>query len=765
VDNSSLEPRPLDESGERLDSWKEIASHLRRSVRSVQRWEAEEGMPVHRHQHEKRSTVYAFESELDVWWKERGAILADRDLTDEATLTTGPGGAESVSDVGQGASIPEISRPSSRRLPRAALVRTGFALAVLAVGVVTWLSRDGSGATAGSLRPLPFKARDWVLVAGFENRSGQPLFDGTLEYALARELSNSRYVNVVPPQRVGEALRLMRKPLDTRVDAGLGREVCLRDGDIRALITGRIERFGSKYLLSVELVDPSEGTSMASAAEEAVRDNDLLPAVRRISDRVRTMLGENPPLVQGGKGNLLKVTTPSLRALQLYSEADTLIAAGNSAAAEELLRQAVAEDPEFASAHIHLAHAMNNQGRPKEDFLPSAETAYRLSDQTTERERYFIRASYYDLHGQKEKAVAAYEALLSIHPDHIWGTNNLMPYWEELGRDEDAARLAARQADLRPKNFETNVHAAWRLARVEADSPRARTYVGRARELASPAVMQEVPGEAAWLELFPAYERWLEGDATGALAIAASLERKVESLPSSSARPEGAFAELGTFFQTVGRLGTAEEFFSRISPPSNSLTALSLIRGNEKELNPLSRALVAHTNSMDPYIVILLVRRGRLDEAERVLAEKERKSLLTRLGLLEALRGEVAMARGRVSEAIYHLRRSLEETGLAGRPGSWLGRETLAVALDRQGDLSSAIQVLEDGSRWKRHATFAFLSHGAFWTRYQALLARLYRRAGRAAEAQRVEAELSKLLAVADADHPILLELQQSQRS
>jgi hypothetical protein len=62
----------------RLDSWKEIAAHLKRTVRTVQRWERNEGLPVHRHLHARASSVYARKSEIDAWWnresgqKERG---------------------------------------------------------------------------------------------------------------------------------------------------------------------------------------------------------------------------------------------------------------------------------------------------------------------------------------------------------------------------------------------------------------------------------------------------------------------------------------------------------------------------------------------------------------------------------------------------------------------------------------------------------------------------------------------------------------------
>jgi len=60
--------------GDRLDSWKEIATYLRRSVRTVTRWERE-GLPVHRHLHSKAGTVYAYKSELDAWWNARGSKL------------------------------------------------------------------------------------------------------------------------------------------------------------------------------------------------------------------------------------------------------------------------------------------------------------------------------------------------------------------------------------------------------------------------------------------------------------------------------------------------------------------------------------------------------------------------------------------------------------------------------------------------------------------------------------------------------------------
>ena len=60
---------------DRLDGWKEIAAYLRRDVRTVQRWEKEEDLPIQRHLHSRLGTVYAYKPELDAWWNNRGTDL------------------------------------------------------------------------------------------------------------------------------------------------------------------------------------------------------------------------------------------------------------------------------------------------------------------------------------------------------------------------------------------------------------------------------------------------------------------------------------------------------------------------------------------------------------------------------------------------------------------------------------------------------------------------------------------------------------------
>ena len=64
---------------DRLDSWKEIAAYLKRDVTTAQRWEKREGMPVHRHLHDKVGSVYASRAELDAWVRSRNLPVGQED--------------------------------------------------------------------------------------------------------------------------------------------------------------------------------------------------------------------------------------------------------------------------------------------------------------------------------------------------------------------------------------------------------------------------------------------------------------------------------------------------------------------------------------------------------------------------------------------------------------------------------------------------------------------------------------------------------------
>jgi eukaryotic-like serine/threonine-protein kinase len=114
--NEPPSPTPFGESrpDNFLDSWKQIAAYLERDVRTVQRWEKKEGLPVHRQIHEKLGTVYAYKSEIDAWWRERRAKLSSSPESGEKAggprIVAWPGTAEIPDEEPDATSQPRRAR-------------------------------------------------------------------------------------------------------------------------------------------------------------------------------------------------------------------------------------------------------------------------------------------------------------------------------------------------------------------------------------------------------------------------------------------------------------------------------------------------------------------------------------------------------------------------------------------------------------------------------------------------------------------------------
>ena len=410
-------------------------------------------------------------------------------------------------------SEPYDAVPDRPWLRRVALSGLGVIVLVLTGALAAWrfgglpLGPHARGASLG------FAARDWVLVASFENRTGEALLDGTIEAAFERELANSRFVNVAPRVRIEDTLRLMGRPADTRVDAKIGREISMRDGGIRAILAGRLERLGPAYLLSAVVLDPADGAATASVSEEAAAASDLSRALRRLSNGVREALGESRQAVHQDDRRLERVTTPSLTALRLYTDSYRLGDRGDWRPALEFARQAVREDPAFAAAQIWLAWTLQRNAAPAADVEAAAARAVQLADNATEQERHWIIGSYHSLRREFEKAIPQYELLLRLDPDHRWTLNNLTTAYRTVGRLEDVERLAvhsARLADLRPTSVAENYSAGVALMRRQ-NFEGARRYFTRVKQLTTGS---DLPAADLWpgtyARLAPAYEAWFK---------------------------------------------------------------------------------------------------------------------------------------------------------------------------------------------------------------------------------------------------------------
>src|SRR5271155_3890397 len=150
-------------SPDRLDSWKEIAAYLKREVRTVQRWEKAEGLPVRRHQHDKLSSVFAYRSELESWWHERQQVLEKE--------------PEPVEEVERAilpdAAAQELPQKPAEQAPEHKLSRS--AAATLAVVVVLVLSLGLAYALQKYRSSAPLiSAKTRLVVLPFRNLNGDP---------------------------------------------------------------------------------------------------------------------------------------------------------------------------------------------------------------------------------------------------------------------------------------------------------------------------------------------------------------------------------------------------------------------------------------------------------------------------------------------------------------------------------------------------------------------------------------------------------------
>jgi eukaryotic-like serine/threonine-protein kinase len=174
------------------------------------------------------------------------------------------------------------------------------------------------------------------------------------------------------------------------------------------------------------------------------RDIALIPALDRLSKQLRRRIGESLRSVEASPP-LAQVTTPSLAALQSYTQAVHLTAReGESARVIALLEDAIRLDTAFSEAYRSLANALGNLGEQRERQLAMFTRAYHYRDRLPDRERHHLLASYYDGVGEPEKSVLALQTLLATYPHDGVALANLGAHYMTLGEYARVEELTRR---------------------------------------------------------------------------------------------------------------------------------------------------------------------------------------------------------------------------------------------------------------------------------------------------------------------------------
>jgi tetratricopeptide (TPR) repeat protein len=315
------------------------------------------------------------------------------------------------------------------------------ALGVAAVGY-TAMRLLGIGPVGTLVASGRLSERDRLVVADFDNRTTDASLGGSVTEAFRIDLGQSPVVRILSTAEVGDALTRMKRDPATPVTPAVARELAAREG-AKAVVAGEISALGKSYVLSARILSAADGSELVALRETAADDAGIVAALDKLSGRVRERIGESLKTIRGGQP-LAQVTTGSLEALRLYSEAALLSEHGSDEQAIAMLQQAIALDSGFAMGWRKLAVALQNSRASQDRVVAAATRAYEHRDRLTEVERQLTAAFYYStVEIDPAKEEAAYRRALEISPDNMVATNNLSLLLSRMGRPAEAESLIA----------------------------------------------------------------------------------------------------------------------------------------------------------------------------------------------------------------------------------------------------------------------------------------------------------------------------------
>ena len=332
----------------------------------------------------------------------------------------------------------------------------GIVAAVLVVGLIVggilgWRAFSASKQRASDAAHKPVS----VLVADLNNRTGDAVFDGTLEPVLTLALEGAPFINSYSR---GQAQKVAAQiqPNTTSLDERVARLVAVREG-VNVVVAGTIDH-GDGYKLPLAALDGVTGNSIGTSEVTASSKEQVLSAVGRAVADLRKALGDTTP-VSAQLAAAETFTAASLDAAHEYALGQDLFFRGKFDDAAHHYETAIQLDPNLGRAYAGLGASYNNMGRPSD-----AEAEYKLAmahiDRMTDREKYRTRATYYLVTHNNPKAIEELTQLVKQYPADIAGLNNLALayfYQRDMAKALDASE---RPISLYPKNVLGRANAA-----------------------------------------------------------------------------------------------------------------------------------------------------------------------------------------------------------------------------------------------------------------------------------------------------------------
>ena len=607
---------------------------------------------------------------------------------------------------------------------------------------------------------LAFNERDWILISDFENLTGDTVFDGPLRLALEVGVAQSRYVNVLPPQRLQAALQRMKRTAGERLDETLAAEVAVREG-ARAVLACSISQVGDVYALTARLVDPQSRAAVLTESVQARGKAQILGALDELATKVRRELGESLSTISQERVALPNATTASLEALKLYADS---LKEKDDAASNTLLRQALTVDPDFAMAHAEMGRRYYLQPSRETRLEAEKHVAKALAsvDRLSPRERLWIQATADDARGVRSRAVDGYRTYLAQYPDDTRAWFRMgWTYMAGLGQYEHAIEAFNKVIAINPKDAAAHVNLATSYRGQGKFEQAVETY-RKSFEL-DPALLtgqfvnHEYGSTLIHLgRLDEAAAVFMKMRAQTDATSKARSYRSMAFLEMYRGRYEAAINDLrqAVLINQTNRSGVSE-YRDRLIL-ARALDAKGMTSAAAAELEAASR--LRAPLSLGPEWLRMLAkleaRRGRVAQARRLVDEMSKRawdatassstnrSLDRDQAFVNQSQGEVALAERRVDEAI----RLLEAANLADDDPDRL--ESVAAAHAAAGQLDVAAKRYEELLARPRFGN----ESQDYWFGSHVTLGDIYERLGRPDDARRKYEALLKLWKDGDPD-------------
>ncbi|HEX3822701.1 MAG TPA: hypothetical protein VHW45_20385, partial [Candidatus Sulfotelmatobacter sp.] len=480
------------------------------------------------------------------------------------------------------------------------------------------------------------------------------VFDGTLKQALAVQLGQSPYLNIFPESRTQHALRFMGRSPDERLTKDVAHEICLREG-VKAMLTGSISGLGSHYVITLEAINAQTGDTLDREQVEAESKEQVLKSLDRGASSLREKLGESIGSVQQFAKPLEQATTSSLDALKEFSLGQAAHGRFDDEAAIPHLQRAVDLDPNFALAWATLGVTNRNRTNDKR-AAECLKKAFDLKDRTSEREKFYISAHYYEIATrQTDQALQTYEQWKQTYPRDAVARDNLALLYQITGQQEKglANAIDAMQLDVKDPYAYQNVAGSYQL-------------LGRydeAKAVAEQAIEKKVEPWSIRITLY--YVAYIRGDQQ-------AMQDQLDASKNGPGEPvilwlnadgecargkiklaRESYAHVVTSSQAKGYQGFQD--FARLSEAICDLDA-----GYTQEVRPLATAMLSKAQDADiragaAFLLAAVGDSARAQQLADELAKESPDDTLLNKADLAVIRATLALQRNQPAQAIAQL--------------------------------------------------------------------------------------------------------------